>query len=129
MANSVYVPTIQASYVPQGRWLRLSRPGTFQPGNRANPGGMTAEQRRARDLLNAELNTDDMRKRWVVAYSKAIDDGVAPILIDYCNRILGKPKEAIELSGKDGDDIRVASSREERLALLTALKKMIKDGQ
>lgn len=72
--------------------------GRIKPGENRNPGGMTKEQRAARDLLNADLRSPEMHSAWKKSYLAALEDGNALILKDYADRIGGKVKESIELS-------------------------------
>ncbi len=72
--------------------------GRIKPGETRNPGGMTKEQREARDLLNADLRSPEMRDAWRASYLAALQDGNALILKDYADRVGGKPKESLELS-------------------------------
>lgn len=74
-------------------------------GGALNPGGMTAEQKAFRALMQADLSTDEMRQTWKTAYRQAMADGNAPVLLDYANRMLGKPKERVELSGDEDNPV------------------------
>ena len=73
--------------------------GRIKKGETRNPGGMTKEQRAARDLLNADLRKPGMYKAWLVAYQAQLEEGNVVILKDYADRIGGKVKEHVELSG------------------------------
>lgn len=75
-----------------------SAKGRIKPGENRNPGGMTKEQRAARDLLNADLRSPTMYAAWKLNYLAALTDGNALILKDYADRVGGKVKEHIELS-------------------------------
>lgn len=70
----------------------------FKAGASGNAGGMTAEQKAARDLLNTELDSDEMRDAFVKGYKAQLEKGNALILVDYANRKLGKPVERVEAS-------------------------------
>lgn len=60
--------------------------GRIKKGETRNPGGMTAEQRAARDLLNADLREPSMYRAWLVAYRDQLEQGNAVILRDYADR-------------------------------------------
>lgn len=72
--------------------------GGFKKGASGNPGGQTAEQKAARDLLNAALDTDEMRNAFLEGYTKQLKQGNALILVDYANRRLGKPAETVNVA-------------------------------
>jgi hypothetical protein len=72
--------------------------GGFKKGQSGNPGGLTREARAFRDLMNADLETDDMRTAWREGYRKAMQEGNHFVLVDYANRKLGKPAETVNMN-------------------------------
>lgn len=95
--------------------------GRIQKGETRNPGGMTKEQRAARDLFNTDLTKPARYRRFLAAYDKALDDGNPVILKDYADRVGGKVKEAIEFEDKTPNrDASPPLTNDERRALLKA---------
>lgn len=94
--------------------------GRIQKGETRNPGGMTKEQREARDLLNADLRKPEVYKEWLLSYRSMLKAENAVILVDYANRVGGKPKEHVEVTG-DADDPVVAAVRDMTKAEMLAL--------
>jgi hypothetical protein len=89
-------------------------------GGALNPGGLTKEQREARDLMNAALFDEPTRKAWKAGYLQALAEANPIILKDYADRTLGKPTERI-LHGEDPEnpfDTTPALTQDERRALL-----------
>jgi hypothetical protein len=69
-----------------------------------NPGGLTSEQRQARDALNRWLCDDPQIEAGKAAYLQLLrgDDENPPnpvIVKDFMDRVAGKVKEHVELSG------------------------------
>ncbi len=69
-----------------------------------NAGGQTTEQRQARDALNRWLCDEPQVEAGKVAYLKLLNgaEGVPPnpvIVKDFMDRVAGKVREAIEVSG------------------------------
>lgn len=78
--------------------------GRFAPGNPGGPGGNVKDRSRARNVLEKLLAENDYQKIRELAlalYDQAIegDTAAAKILLEYA---LGKPDQAIELSGSLG---------------------------
>lgn len=67
-------------------------------GGALNPGGMTADERQKRAVLNLWLEEEVPTEKGKAAYLKALDDGNASVILDWANRRLGKVKERVELS-------------------------------
>jgi hypothetical protein len=65
-----------------------------------NGGGLTKEQREARDALNRWLCAAPQVAKGKAAYLAALDSGNPVIIKDWMERVAGKPKEHIELSGE-----------------------------
>lgn len=85
--------------------------GGFQKGQSGNPAGLTKEAKAARAVLRLELEGEEARAEFLLAYRQAIRDGNVQILIDYANRVMGKPKEALEVSGPDGSAVSLDAFR------------------
>lgn len=96
----------------------------FKAGKSGNPGGMTREQREDRNIANRLLLTRKHDDIWLKSYIEAMREGVAPILLDYTHRRLGKPPDSLEVSGPDGESLGL--SREDRLEYLDAIVKLKK---
>lgn len=72
--------------------------GGFKKGDPArNPGGLTVEEREARDILRKALAAPKFRDAWQEAYFAAIEERNPVILKDYADRVLGKAKEMVEV--------------------------------
>lgn len=69
----------------------------FKPGNRANPGGLTAEEREARDAMRKALSSDGMREQGLAAYKRLLDSDNPLIVKDFMDRVAGKVKERVEV--------------------------------
>lgn len=67
-------------------------------GGALNPGGMTAEQKEARAVLQLWLESEGTTAKGKAAYLKALDDGNPAIIKDWADRTLGKVKDRIEHS-------------------------------
>lgn len=103
--------------------------GRFAPGASGNPGGMTAEERHARTRANELLLNTSMDEVWLRSYRSALEAGVAPVILDYTYRRLGKPKDAVELEEATRDVLLSLLARltaEERTAQIDALKEPTK---
>ncbi len=70
----------------------------FKPGNNMNPSGNTAEANHARNQLKAALIQPEIMMVAVKAYANLLKAENALIVVDYFNRVAGKPKEQLELS-------------------------------
>lgn len=77
----------------------------FKPGQSGNPGGLTPEQRKHRDLVRQMLMAPELTEAWREGYLKALTDGDGTILVDFANRVLGKPKDVIEATGAEGEPL------------------------
>jgi hypothetical protein len=56
-----------------------------------NPGGLTKEQRQARDLFNARLSTPEAVNEVFERYWSALRKGNTAVLLDAVGRIAGRP--------------------------------------
>lgn len=99
----------------------------FKPGASGNPGGLSRDDIAERKRVNELLLTPRRDERWLAAYDAALDDGVAPIILDYAYRRLGKPKETLEMTGKDGERLNFPEmTQQQRLEYLDALSRVLK---
>ena len=76
-----------------------------------NAGGQTDVQRQARDALNLWLCAEPQLVKGKEAYLRLLDEGNPVIVKDYMDRVAGKVKEHVEVSGD--------SARPMALSLLT----------
>ena len=82
-----------------------------------NPGGLTKEQRAARDALNRWLCEEPQLVRGKEAYLRLLDEGNPVIVKDFMDRVAGKAKEHVEVSGGEGVAGITVLTREELLAV------------
>lgn len=105
---------------PQGKPLKpveRDEKGRIKSGA-ANPGGMTWEQRQARDALNLWLCADAQVARGKEAYLRLLDEGNPVIVKDFMDRVAGKVKESVEVTGDGGQPLALTVlTREEVLAI------------
>lgn len=92
--------------------------GGFKKGQSGNPGGLTKEARAARDLLTADLSSEEMRVAWRAGYAKALSEGNALILADYLNRTLGKPVESVSIEANVNNENPAAPLTTEQLVAI-----------
>ncbi len=78
------------------------RKGSNGKGASGNPGGLTAEERAARDAMRKWLSGRDMQERAKTAYSNLLDEGNPVIVKDAMERLAGKVREHLEVTGEDG---------------------------
>lgn len=109
-----------ATNVGQTGWLQVARPGTFPKGKSGNPNGRPKiiEELRARCLKAVndkviaawENEVDSLGNNWIKA---------SELLAAYG---LGKPSQAVELTGKDGGPIetKAAELSDEQLMAIAA---------
>ena len=64
-----------------------------------NGGGLSPEQRRARDALNQWLCDEPQVEKGKAAYLHLLDEGNPVIVKDFMDRVAGKVKEHVEVSG------------------------------
>ena len=75
--------------------------GRIVPGSGAiNAGGLTTEQRQARDALNKWLCEDNQVEAGKSAYLKLLGEGNPVIVRDFMDRVAGKVKETVEVQGE-----------------------------
>ncbi len=77
----------------------------FAPGNKLGTGGLTKEQREQRDRANAVLINPTNTATWAKAYMEAVIDKVPPVVLDYGNRLLGKPPESINVTDDRSNEL------------------------
>lgn len=88
-------------------------------GGTPNPGGLTKEQHAARNALNRWLCEEPQVETGKLAYLQALRDGNPVIIKDFMDRVGGKVKEQVELSG-DSERPLAGLSAEAILAALRA---------
>lgn len=69
----------------------------FGEGQKGNPGGLTADERAARDALRQALASDDMRELGLKAYRQLLQEGNPVIVKDFMDRVAGKAVERVQL--------------------------------
>jgi hypothetical protein len=72
--------------------------GRIQKGETRNPGGLTADERAARDTIRKALASPEMFSSWRRGYLSQLEQENPLILKDYADRVGGKPKDRVELS-------------------------------
>lgn len=85
-------------------------------GGAANPGGMTKEQREARDAIRTWLASPAMRAKGMAAYERCLDADNPVIVKDFMDRLAGKVKEQLEVTG-DGTSVLAGLTKEQLLAM------------
>lgn len=73
-------------------------PNWKRGGPSPNPGGQTAAQKAARDLLDMRLDEEEYREAFLDGYLKQLEEGNPAILKDYADRKLGKPVERLDVA-------------------------------
>lgn len=73
--------------------------GRILPGSTGNAGGLTPEQRQARDALGKWLCDAEQVCAGKAAYLRLLEADNPVIVKDFMDRIAGKVKEQLELSG------------------------------
>lgn len=91
-------------------------------GGALNPGGMTAEQKEARAVLQLWLESEGTAERGKAAYLKALDDGNAAIIKDWADRTLGKVKERVEHSSDPDAPVLTGWTLQDVLEALAAAR-------
>lgn len=103
---------------PQGKPLKAperDEKGRIKSGA-ANPGGMTAEQRQARDALNKWLCDAPQVQKGKEAYVRLLEADNPVIVKDFMDRVAGKVKDVVEHQG-DVVPALTMLTREEILAI------------
>lgn len=104
--------------------------GGFKKGDPArNPGGLTVEEREARDILRKALAAPKFRDAWQDAYFAAIEERNPVILKDYADRVLGKAKEMVEVSGPEGTPVLTGVKPEVLTSLIDYLQSAKKESK
>ncbi len=96
---------------------------SFKSGGVGNPRGRSKEQIAAANALADALGTPENRAIGLKAYVSLLRSENATIVVDFFNRVCGKPKEHLEVS-RDPEDIGSWKdlSREEILELARSNK-------
>ncbi len=93
----------------------------FKKGTTNNPGGLTAEEREARDAVRKALAEPGMRATGLAAYRRLLEADNPVIVKDFMDRLAGKVKEHVELSGVDGEPlVPLEYTSEDMVAMLKA---------
>lgn len=90
----------------------------FKAGNRANPGGLTVEEREARDAMRKALAEPERRAKGLAAYDKLLDEGNPLIVKDFMDRTAGKVTDRIEVEDTTPKDPTPPLTNDERRELL-----------
>ncbi len=69
-----------------------------------NPGGFTAEERKARDAIRLWL-VSDMLETGKTAYAACLADKNPVIVKDFMDRVAGKVKEHVSMTDSEGNPI------------------------
>lgn len=91
----------------------------FMPGQSGNPGGQSKEKRAFLERLKSE-DADEI----YAAFMKGVRDGVPPIVIRAVEYLAGKPKESVELTGKDGGPVITEAKQAVMISLMEAKKRL-----
>lgn len=73
-------------------------PNWVKGGLSPNPHGLSKAARATADKVRNLLSTEEFSETWRVAYLNQIKEENPLILKDYADRVLGKPKEYIQVS-------------------------------
>ena len=106
---------------PQGKPLKpveRDDKGRIKSGS-ANPGGMTVEMRQARDAMQLWLCDKPQVDKAREAYVALLEEKNPVIVKDFMDRVAGKVKEQVELSG-DNERPLAGLSAEAIIAALRA---------
>ena len=71
-----------------------------------NPGGFTAEERKARDAIRLWL-VSDMLETGKAAYAACLADKNPVIVKDFMDRVAGKVKESVSVTDANGNPLTV----------------------
>lgn len=77
----------------------------FAKGTSGNPGGLTTEERAARDAMRQALAEPGIRKKGLAAYKRLLDADNPLIVRDFMDRIAGKVKERVSVEDEEGNSI------------------------
>lgn len=78
--------------------------GRIQKGETRNPGGMTAMEREARDVVRQAL-AGPLRKKGLDAYERLLEADNPLIVKDFMDRLVGKVKERLSIEDEDGNAV------------------------
>lgn len=82
-------------------------------GTTINPGGVSKEKR---DFLTRMRDAEGDADRIYAAFMRLVKKGNAPAVLRAMEYIVGKPKEHVELTGKDGSPLLALIARLPRLS-------------
>lgn len=92
--------------------------GGFRAGQSGNPSGRSAEEVAAAKALNAALRADDMRVVGLKAYRELLEQRNPVIVKDFVDRVAGKAREIVEVSGPEGSPLSGLTTEELRAYIL-----------
>lgn len=95
--------------------------GGFKKGQSGNAGGRTAEEAAAAKVINEQLRAPAMMKAGMKAYKALLEEQNPVIVKDFVDRLAGKAKESVEVSGPEGSPL--AGMTTEELRLIVAAKR------
>jgi hypothetical protein len=93
----------------------------FTKGKSGNPSGLTKEQAEAKRVMALWIGSEKTRGLFQAAYTKALEDGNATIILDCANRLMGKVKDELELGESEERPLK-GLAVEKLLAIADALK-------
>jgi hypothetical protein len=82
----------------------------FTPGQSGNPGGLTKEERSARDVLRKALSEPATLKLGLDAYKQLLLDCNPIIVKDFMDRVAGKPTQPVEHSATESLEALILES-------------------
>ena len=96
----------------------------WKKGQSGNPGGITSEERKARDAIRLWITTD-MLEKGKAAYARLLEADNPVIAKDFMDRIAGKVKEHVALEDPDGNPLSALSGATlaQLLEILSKLKR------
>lgn len=100
--------------------MKRKPPKPFPKGVSGNPGGQSKEKRAFLDRLKAE----DAEEVYA-AFLDLVRERNAPAVLRAVEYVAGKPKESVELSGKDGEPIGLNLTAKQLLKYLDSLDKQL----
>lgn len=92
--------------------------GGFKKGQSGNPGGRTSEEIAAAKALNAALRGDDFQREAKDAYMQLLKERNPVIVKDYMDRVAGKAREMLEVSGPEGSPLAGLTAEDLRAFIL-----------
>lgn len=88
--------------------------GGFKKGQSGNPLGRSAEEVQAAAALNKALREPGMMKAGLAAYKSLLEEQNPVIVKDFVDRVAGKAREIVEVSGPEGSPLSGMTTEELR---------------